>query len=54
MNKRSLLSIASSIIFVGAPLLVQAAQISPNPNTGTIIVDTSDVFNSLSSTRFVS
>src|SRR6267143_1126961 len=32
MNKKSMIALAASIILTGAPLLVQAAQITPNPN----------------------
>ena len=32
MHKRKIISVVASLILIGAPLLLQAAQISPNPN----------------------
>jgi hypothetical protein len=39
--------VLAGITFASTPLLVQAAQIAPNPNTGTITVTTPDAYNSL-------
>ena len=32
VNKRGMIAVAVSMILIGAPLLVHAAQIMPNPN----------------------
>src|SRR6267143_4014594 len=42
MNKKSMIALAASIILTGAPLLVQAAQITPNPNP---VGSTLDIIN---------
>lgn len=46
MNKRSLLSVAASVMLAGASHLVEAAQLTPNPNPpGSTINDPSAVNN---------
>src|SRR5882762_3666275 len=42
MNKKSMIALAASIILIGAPLLVQATQITPNPNP---VGSTLDIIN---------
>ena len=45
MNKIKICFFLAGIILISAPLMVQADQISPNPNDGTITVSTSDAYN---------
>lgn len=43
----TLIVLVAVTLLTGTPLLVEAAQILPTPNTGTITVDTADAYNSL-------
>lgn len=47
MNKICIFVFPVIILLISTPLPVEALQIGPTPNTGTITVDTSDAFNSL-------